>query len=65
MGYAEFWDKGIDKYAEGEPKYYKHLVYSLVPQYDFKLNDQVQVSLALHRLNLLAHHHTNETSRKS
>ncbi len=44
MGYAEFWDKGIDKYAEGEPKYYKHLVYSLVPQYDFKLNDQVQVS---------------------
>ena len=41
MGYAEFWDKDIDKYAEGKPKWGGSSAYSVVPQYDFKLNDQV------------------------
>ena len=43
MGYAEFWDKDLDKYAEGIPKYSDSGAFSVVPEYDFKLNDLVQV----------------------
>ena len=43
MAYAEFFSKNKDKYAEGNPKY-ASTAFSLVTKYDFKLNDQIQVS---------------------